>query len=183
MAIGFVNSTRKVLSEVYTNVILAFIILLGGIILAKIVGRLIEKVLKEIELNKFLKKTTSIKISIEELIANIVTYLLYFIAIIAALDQLGIATTILYFISLGIIIIIVASILLGLRDLFPNIIAGIHLYQKRVLKEGDNLKVGDVKGKVVKVSLTEIRIKTKKDDIIYLPNSILIKQKVTKLKK
>ncbi|MBS1266671.1 MAG: hypothetical protein MAG795_00639 [Candidatus Woesearchaeota archaeon] len=183
MATSLINNFRRILTNVYANIILAFILLLGGIILAKVIGRVIEKLLKEIELNRFIKKTTSLKISVEELIANIVTYFLYFISVVAALDQLGIATTVLHFISIAAIIIVVSSILIGLRDFFPNVLAGIHLYQKRILEEGDKIKVGDVKGTVVKVSMTEIRIKTKKQDIIYIPNSLLIKQKVTKLKK
>jgi len=42
--------------------------------------------------------------------------------------------------------------------------------------------VGEIEGVVVEVNLIDTRIKTEKGDIIYVPNSNMIKKKVVKLK-
>jgi small-conductance mechanosensitive channel len=100
-----------------------------------------------------------------------------------ALDQIGVATGILKIISIAILIIMVASIILGIRDFFPNILSGIFIAQKRFLNKGDLVRFGDIEGEIIEINIIETRIMTKKGDIIYIPNSILTKNEMVKLKK
>ena len=183
MVIEIIETLKDIFSRVYTNMLVAIIILLVGLVFGRFVGKVVSRVLEEIELNKILRKAANIKISVEEILSNFIKYFIYFVTIIMALDQLGATTTVLQIISIAIIVIIVASVLLGLRDFLPNIMAGIFIHQKRFLRAGDKVKIGNVQGKIVSISLTETRIKTNKDDIIYIPNSILTKKEVVKLKK
>jgi small conductance mechanosensitive channel len=174
---------KALLMEVYTNFVVAIIILLVGVLLGRLAGKLVQQLLHELEADRFMKKTAHVKVSVEEIIANFTTYFIYFVTIIMALDQLGITTTVLQIISIAIIIIIIASILLGLRDFIPNLISGLYIHQKRILDKGDIIRVGDLEGEVVDFNLVETRIKTAKQDIIYIPNAILTKKEVIKLKK
>jgi len=119
----------------------------------------------------------------ERAIGKAIAYFIYFIAIIIALNQIGLTTTILYMISAAVLIIIVISIALGVKDFIPNILAGIHLHRKDIIKEGDKIKVKGTEGKVISVELTETKLKTKKGDIIIIPNSMLVKEEIIKLKK
>ncbi|MFH1398924.1 MAG: mechanosensitive ion channel domain-containing protein [Candidatus Woesearchaeota archaeon] len=168
-------------SKVYSRFVVAIIVLLIGIIVGRLVGKILQKILAEFEVDKVVKKTTHIRVSVEEIITGFVTYFIYFVAIIMSLDQLGVTTTVLHIVSLGIIVIVIASILLGVRDILPNVVSGFFIFQKRFIKKGDKIKVGEVEGVVVEVNLVETRIKTKKGDIIYVPNSLLMKQEVVKL--
>jgi small-conductance mechanosensitive channel len=178
-----IGSIPELFSRFYTNLAVAIIILLAGLIIGRLVGRFIQKIFEEIELNKILRKTTGIRFSIDEIISNLVTYFIYFIAIIMALDQLNVATTVIKIIFLAIIIIIIASIILGVRDFFPNILSGIFIAQKRFLNKGDKVRVGDIEGEIIELNIIETRIVTKKGDVIYIPNSVLTKREIVKLKK
>ncbi len=180
---GIVEWFKSVFSSFYTKFILAIITLFFGVIIGRFAGKLLHRILNELEIDRIIKKTTVIKFSVEEVISSFFTYSIYFVTIIMALNQLGITTTVLEIIVIIILLIIVLSILLGVRDFIPNIISGVFICQKRFLKEGDKVKIGDVEGEIVKVSLTETMIRTKSDDMIYMPNSILTKKEVIKLKK
>jgi len=177
-----ISGVGQVLSNVYLNFAVAIIILLAGLIIGRLVGRFIHRILREVELNRLLRKTTGIKFAVDEIIANFISYLIYFIAIIMALDQLGVATAVLKIISIAIILIIVASIILGVRDFFPNILAGIFIAQKRLISKGDKVRIGDIEGNIIEINIMETRIVTRKGDIIYMPNSLLTKREVIKLK-
>lgn len=176
------GDVKEILSKVYSNFAVSIIILLAGFIIGKLVGRLVQKILKEVELNKLLKRTTGIRFAMDEILASFASYIIYIIAIIMALDQLGLADPVINIILIAIILIVIASIILGLRDLFPNIIAGIFISQKRQISKGDKVRIGDVEGNIIEINMLETRIVTKKGDIIYMPNSLLTKKEVVKLK-
>ena len=126
----------------------------------------------EIELNNVIKKVAKIKINLEQIVGSTTTYLIYFLTIIMALNQIGLTTTML---SGAVLVIIVLSIFLSIKDSIPNIMAGISIIRKEDIKEGDFIKTKEVSGKVKNVTLTEIQLKTRKDDIIHIPNSIFVK--------
>jgi small-conductance mechanosensitive channel len=178
-----IGNIQHVISSVTTNFVVAIIILLAGVILGRLVGRFIHKMLEEIEINRLLKRTTGIRFAMDEILANLVTFVIYFVSIVVALDQIGLASPLLRVISIAIIVMVIVSILLGVRDFFPNILAGIFIAQRRFLNKGDLVRVGGIEGEIIEVNIVETRIKTKKGDIIYIPNSILTKKEVVKLGK
>ena len=174
---------REVFASFYSKFILALITLFIGIIIGRFVGKFLKRILGEIELDNIIKKATKIKFSLEDGISGFASYFIYFITIIMALNQLGVTTRVLEFISFAILIIIVLSVLLGIREFIPNVMSGIFIHQKRFIRVGDKVKIGEVEGEITKVSLTETWIRTKKGDLIYMPNSLLTKKEVVKLKK
>lgn len=177
-----IGSVRELLASAYTNFAVSIIILLAGLIIGKLAGRFVHKILQEVELNKVLKKTTGIRFAVDEIIASFISYIIYIIAVIMALDQLGLAATLLQIILIVIILIIIASIILGLRDFFPNLLAGIFISQKRLISKGDKVRIGEIEGNIIEINMIETRIVTRKGDIIYMPNSLLTKKEVIKLK-
>jgi len=173
----------KLLSGIFTKLVVAVIIVLIGLISGKLLGKLVHKALHEVELNKIIKKAAGIKVSAEEIISTFITYFIYFIFIVMALNQFGITTVVLHMISGAILTIIIISILLSIKDFMPNMFAGFFIQQKGFIKEGDTINVDNTEGKVVHINLIETKIETKKGDIIYIPNSLLTKKTVVKLKK
>jgi len=161
-----------------TRLIVAIIILLFGFIIGRIVGKLIEKVLHELELNLIIKKTLKLKIPFEQTTAQIIMYLIYFVTIIMALNQLGLATDILNIILGGFVVIIVLTIFLSIKDFVPNLISGIFIHQKQFIRVGDFIRVNNIEGTITTISMVDTLVMTKNGDIIYIPNSILTKSEV-----
>ncbi|MBU4502040.1 MAG: mechanosensitive ion channel [Nanoarchaeota archaeon] len=164
------------------KLIAAIAVLLIGLIAARIISKLITKILSELEVNRILKEQAGVKIPIEEFVSSLVKYLIYFIAIIWALTELGLQTVILYIILAIVLVILVSFIVLAFKDFIPNITAGFFLHQKNIIKKGDIIKVKDIEGQVMDISLVETTIKSK-GDMIYVPNSVLTKNEIIKKSK
>ncbi|MBU4493354.1 MAG: hypothetical protein KKA61_03205, partial [Nanoarchaeota archaeon] len=69
----------RLLSGLFTKLVIAVIIVLIGLIAGRILGKLIHKTLHEVELNRIIKKAAGIKVSMEEIISTFITYFIYFI--------------------------------------------------------------------------------------------------------
>jgi small-conductance mechanosensitive channel len=177
-----VQAVQAIIDPVVTRLLLAVILLLIGFVLGRVVGKVLHKVLKEIEFDKILKKATTVDYGYGELISRIVTYLIYFIFIITALDRLGIQTVAFNILLGGFIILIFLMVILGVKDFVPNFIAGIVVHKKGFIAVGDKIKVGDIEGKIVEINTIETTITTKKGDTLFIPNSFLTKNTVLKLK-
>jgi len=178
-----ISHLPNLLSGIFTKLVVAVIIVLIGLVAGKLLGKLIHKLLHEIELNKLIKKSAGIKISAEEIISFFVTYFIYFIFIVMALNQFGLTTVVLHMIAGAILIIIIISIMLSIKDFMPNMFAGFFIHKKRFIKEGDIIEVDNTKGKIIHINLVETTIETKQGDIVYVPNSLLTKKTIVKVKK
>ena len=152
------------------RVLTALIIFLLGFIIGRIAGRLIERALKEAELNSFLKRTANINFNAESVISGFIMYSIYFLTILASLEQLGVASIILYILAATAAVIILVSFFMAARDFLPNLIAGFYMYSK--IREGNTIEIDKVKGTIEKIELLHIKIRTKSGDIIYVPNSL-----------
>ncbi len=184
--LGIIDSTLKNvfggLNQTVVKVFLAILIFLAGFILGKLLGRILYKFLNEIELNKFFRESLHLKANIEHILSEILSYSIYIIALIAALEEIGIANTVLYLISAAVILLILISFFLAIRDILPNFISGLYLYSREGLKPGMNIEIDELKGEFIHIDLFHIRIKTKTGDILYIPNSAAAKAKL-KIKK
>jgi len=167
--------------DIFNNIIAAIVIILIGFIVAKVAARFVHKILHEAELDKILKRAGS-KVGFEEALAHITEYVIYFVTIIFALNQLGVTTTVLYMLAVALLAVLVLSVFLSIKDLIPNFMAGLQIYKRDLYKEGKTVSINGITGKVVKLSLLETRIRTKNKDIISIPNSSVIKSKI-KVKK
>ena len=170
-------------SGFFTKFLVAVVILLIGFIVGKLLGRMVYKFLHSIEINHNLNKLANVNIGLEEILEAFTTYFIYFITIVIVLQQLGLATTVLNMIAGGVIVIIILSTLLGVKDFIPNAVSGFILQRKNFIKIGEVIKVKGMQGKVVKITLVETKIETKDQDIIFIPNSVLTKTEVIKVKK
>jgi small-conductance mechanosensitive channel len=68
--------------------------------------------------------------------------------------------------------------MLATKDFIPNLVAGLFMLKKTEIEKGKRIKAGNVEGTVVEIGLIETKIKTKKGDEIYIPNSTLTKEKL-----
>lgn len=173
---------EDMVSQLFGRLIVAVIILLLGFIIGRIAEKIIHRVLHELELDKMLKKG-NLKFAAEKMISHLVAYFIYFMAFIWALNAIGLTTTVLNMISGAALILIIVSILLAIKDFIPNFFSGMFIYQKRLIEEGDTIKIDNLTGKVKNVSLIETEILTAKGDVIHIPNAILTKKELAVRKK
>ena len=170
------------LSANVLRLIIAVLFLLFGFIIGRLAGKFLLKMMKEIEINKMVYETFRIKLNLDQLLSSVVSIVIYFFAIVAALEQLQLANTLLYLLSFAIIIVAVVSTFLAVRDFFPNLISGFYLHTRERFKEGVNIEVGDIKGQLVHIDLMHTKIKTKSGDLLFIPNDTVAKSKIKILK-
>lgn len=107
-------------------------------------------------------------------ITQIVTYLLWTIAIIYALDYMGVKVTVLLagstalFVGLG----------LGLQDAFKDFVSGFIILMERTVTVGDIVEVDGVIGRVLEVGLRTTVVQTRDDIYMIIPNQRLTNQQV-----
>ncbi len=142
--------------------IAAILLLVVGFIIADFFGKVFEEAG-----GKFLGEETMGKFS-----GGVLKYSIGFVTIIMALSLLGLDTASLLLVFGALLISVVAILLLGIKDLIPNISAGIHL--KKSLKVGKKIKFGEHSGIIEKVEALSTHINTGKG-IVVIPNSLLMK--------
>lgn len=174
----FVNTT---LSNILSKFLIAILIMLIGFIIGKLTEKILYKILSELQLNNILKKI-KVNANFERILSSFATYFIFFISVIAALNQMGVTRAILNVLSIGIILVIIISAILGIKDFFPSFFAGLHIYKKNLLAIGDSIKYKQIEGEIIEMTLLETVIQTKSKDIIYIPNVNLIKNEVIILK-
>ncbi|MEM2131415.1 MAG: mechanosensitive ion channel [Candidatus Woesearchaeota archaeon] len=173
----FVNELLKKLNTTLTRILLAILIFFIGFIIGKILGNAVHKILTQFQLNKKLE-SKNIKINLEHILSVFVSYSIYALTLLYSFEMLNIANTLLYFFSLSLILLILISFFIALIDFIPNLFAGFYLYSKENLKPNTKIKIDDNEGILIKKELLHLVIKTKKQDIIYIPNSTAIKSKI-----
>ena len=161
----------------FNNIVAAVVIILIGFIIGRVIGKLIRRILNEAEIDKIIKKT-GISLSLEKSLSQVSEYGIYLITIIIALNQLGIMKILLYVLAVSILLIIVISLLLSIKDFIPNFIAGLAIKRRDLFKKGDRIKINGMSGIVSSLSFLETRLTTSKNDIIIIPNSIIMNSKI-----
>ena len=112
--------------------------------------------------------------TIETLLANGFTYAAYFIILLIALKDLGVDTTPLIT-SAGVVGL---AFSFGTQSLVKDLVYGIFVILEDQFNVGDEIDVGGMRGKVVKMNLRTTVLKDEEGNLIFIPNSELKKVKV-----
>lgn len=172
-----VNMAVNTAESYFYKIVVAIVILLMGFAIGILAKKFLQRVLKEVELNKIMSNV-NITYDLEWWASTIVSYLIYLSTIIIFLDQFDIKyTTILYIIMGAILALIVLSLVVGLRDVFPNFIGWMYLQKKGTMKEGHRIEIRGIVGTIEKVGYLETEIKTERGDVLYVPNSLFLRSK------
>jgi len=171
---------KDTLQPIYAKIVIAAIIVIFGLITGQLLGKLVKKVLSELRIDKLTRNVTGLRLKLESMAASFVKYFIYFVFTVWALDRIGLGSIVLNIIAGGAVILIILAFLLSIKDFIPNAIAGLFMQFKGIVRKGDEIRCNDVEGKVVEVELVETRIQAKNGDIIFIPNSNLIKNTVVK---
>ena len=137
-----VNTAQSYFSLIIEGIV---IVLIGfGIgILAK---KFLLRILKELNLNKIMNKV-GVRYDLEEIVSSIVSYVIYLFTIVIFLDKLGIKSIVLYLLVGAILMLIILTFLVGLKDVIPNFVAWLILQKKEKIKEGRYVRVKNISGR------------------------------------
>lgn len=149
----------EVMQWIYNTFAVAVIILLAGFIIAKIAGKIVRRVLSDIELNKVLTKAKFTPMS--DALGAIVEYLLYFATLLVVLQQFGLANITLWIIGIIAAIIIIFSLTLTVRDFIPNAVVGLFIRKKLKAKLGRQVQIGMISGRLVHVGAVASIVRNK----------------------
>ena len=167
-----INSIYFYGAKFFNRIIVAVIYILVGLIMGRLAEKLVFKILNEFKIRHVLNKF-KIKIFSERFISRIIKFIIYLIAIIFVLNALNITKIVLWGVIIIFVVLSALSFLFGAKDFIKNILAGIKIKHNDKIKIGQNLKVGDVHGKVVEMSSIDIKVETPNKDIISIPNSMI----------
>jgi small-conductance mechanosensitive channel len=100
-----------------------------------------------------------------DLITRIIYAVLFFLGVLA-LNQISPKDV---FTSLS---IVAAAIALISKDYIANMINGMIMTFTNQINVGDQIKVGDIKGKILSVTLSNIHVLSDEDDLVFIPNTL-----------
>ena len=162
-------------------------IILLGLVLGKFFGSLSRTILKELEANSLIKNKLKSNFNLEGYTYYIFSFIVYLLAINLALKQLGITTIFLYILSGFLLIAAIAVIFFSIKGSLPNLVAGFNLAISQNFGEKDTILIEEIQGKpfnlegrIIKIRTTETLILAGQQ-LIFIPNSVLTKNKVKKI--
>ncbi len=158
------------------KIAVSIVILLGGFALGVLAKKVLQRLLKEIGLNNILNRI-NINHNVEAIVSYVISGLIYLIFIVIFLNYLGITSIVLYIIIGALLMLVILTFIVGLKDVIPNFVAWIILQRQEKIKEGYSVNVREIEGVVEKIGYLETEIKTPSGDILYVPNSLFLKSK------
>jgi small-conductance mechanosensitive channel len=164
----FFNELMQRVVSYMPNLILALLIFIVGILVAEKLGDFVQGLAEDEKVPRFW------------LLGNLVRYTIYLLVVIMALSQLGISTEVLVIVTGAIFATIGLTVVVGMRDVALNVVAGMHLLYERTLCVGDTIKVGDHEGIVEDIGYVKSIVKTKDGEYVVIPNSELMKRVIIK---
>lgn len=74
--------------------------------------------------------------------------------------------------------LIAAAIAIITKDYISNIINGMIIAFSHLIEIDDHISIGDVKGRVQEITLTNIRMLTDDDDVVFVPNNLVLNKEL-----
>ncbi len=158
-------------SDELMRLAIILLIVVSTVSVARILNTLIERVAKKV--------TKKAKSTLDEeaipFVLKIFDIVIYLIAFMIILDQLGIPITPLVA-SLGIFGVALGF---GAKDIVSNLLAGFLILFDRPFMRGERIEIGGISGDVVDIGLRSTRLKTEDNKLVVIPNTSIITENVT----
>ena len=144
----------------------AVLLLLGGALAARLVGRSIEHLIA--------KKASPQQAALAR---RLTAYLVFALGFVMALRQLGFELTAL----LGAAGIVTVAVGFAAQTSASNIISGLFLMGERSFGIGSVIRVGTTTGEVTSIDMLSVKLRTFDNLLVRLPNEMLVKSEITTL--
>lgn len=143
---------------------------LGAVLVAYFLGKWVRILMRRI-----IHRWPDVDLSVEKLLANCVSWIVYLAGTVAALSFLGVNTTGL----LATVSAIGLAIGIALRDTLGNVAAGLQIIFLHPFHTGDYIQGGGTAGTVEEIGLFATRLKTFDGLFVCMPNSLLCNTPLT----
>jgi len=165
-ALESIQETKPEWSITFGKIFWAAIVFLIGLVIIKYSARLLESIGE---------RWTNLRLTIKGVVPVVRisgwTVVLYFI--IANIFEPPIETLVALTASAGI------AIGFASQDILKNIFGGIMILFDRPFQVGDKIEIGNYYGEVISIGLRTVRIVTKDDSLVAIPNSEIVNQSVS----
>lgn len=156
----------------------AVVLVLIGFIIGKITGRIVTLLFIEYDAARIFRRFGGTKVAF--FLGGFTSYTIYFFTILIILNQFGIRAFTGSILAFLIILVVLASVVLGTRDFFENLLA--HFTQKSQFRKGDVVVFSGIKGRVVQSDLVKIKVVSSSGDVFILPNAGLFDMHLKKIR-
>lgn len=168
--------------DTVTNIVAGILVIGFGILVGNIFSIIGKKVLQSFEIEKILQDA-GVRFPLESFVASLLKYGIYITGLILGLGFLNLEKILLYTVLFIILGLLIAFILLSLKDFIPNFIAGLIIYMKSKLRTGDIVEIDTIEGKVIHTDMLEAKIRTNDGDVVIMPNVLILRSTIIKKKK
>lgn len=168
--------------DVLTSIVAGILIIGFGIFVGNTLSIIAKKIFQSFEVDRILEHF-GLQFPVEELLASIIKYGLYLAALLLGLTFLGLEQIMLYIVLFFILGLLLAFILLSFKDFIPNCIAGIVISVKGKARMGDIVEIENIEGKVIHLDMLEVKIRTVDNDVVIVPNVLILKGIIIKKRK
>ena len=138
-------------------------------VLVLLIARLFNWILVQLVLFRYYQRK-EIDVGSQYAINQLVRYIIYIIAVLAALQTLGINMTLIW----GGAAALLLGVGLGLQQTFNDFFSGVLLLLERSVEVGDVVDVGGLVGTVRQIGLRTSKIQTRDNIMVIVPNSKLV---------
>jgi small-conductance mechanosensitive channel len=111
------------------------------------------------------------------LVRRVIFYIIFFLFITSAIQQLGFRLTAL----LGATGLITVALGIASQTSMSNVISGLFIIGEKPFEIGDTIKVNDLQGEVIAINYLSVRIRTSDNMMVRIPNELLIKSPITNI--
>jgi len=147
-------------SQAMGNVLAALVILVGGVLLVRLILRLVKRTLKASKLEK----------AAHTLILSLIRVVLYLLLGLSAASALGIDIT--GVVALASVLTLAVS--LALQNMLGNVLGGFTLLSTHPFHSGDYVEIAGQSGTVEEINMTFTRLATPDNKQISIPNSAVV---------
>ena len=149
----------------FSNIVFAILILL--------IARFLIWISTQVFLKRYYARQ-KVNVGSQYAINQLIKYVIFVIAILLALDNLGIEMTVLW----GGAAALLVGLGLGLQQIFMDLVSGLILLFERSIEVGDVVKVDNLVGSITKIGLRTSNLVTRDNINVIIPNSKLTVESV-----
>ena len=146
------------------KVLPAFLILVVGILLAKLLLRFFDRALNRSKLDK----------TMFTILKAVMRVFLYAVVLLIAVGSLGVDVTSL----VAVLSVVSLAISLAVQNVLTNVVGGVTLLSTHPFKVGDSVQIGSDSGVIKEIGLHYTKINTFNGELVYIPNSEVVTSRI-----
>src|SRR3989338_3106278 len=151
--------------SLFYKIAVAAVILMAGFAAGLLVKKLTFRLFSQIELNKIMGRA-GVTYDLERGVSSVLSYIIYLFTLLLFLEQLEIKSIVLYMAAGGLLLLIILTVVVGLKDVIPNFIGWLYVQRKPSFKEGYHIELPEISGLIEHIGYLETEIKTEKGDVL-----------------